>query len=55
MEQSTDEPSVSHPLPPTPIKYPDDFSSATYRLDPARQWHDGEPMTADDVIWSFGC
>ncbi len=49
MEQATDEPSVSHPLIADAYKYPDDFSSATYRLDPRAKWHDGKPITADDV------
>ncbi|ECF1136018.1 ABC transporter substrate-binding protein, partial [Salmonella enterica subsp. enterica serovar Goldcoast] len=53
MEQSIDEPSVSHPLVADAFKYPDDYSSATYRLDPRAKWHDGQPITVDDVIWSF--
>jgi microcin C transport system substrate-binding protein len=53
MEQSIEEPSVSHPLVADAFKYPDDFSSATYRLDPRARWHDGKPITVDDVIWSF--
>ncbi len=53
MEQSTDEPSVSHPLIADAYKYPDDYSSATYRLDPRAKWHDGKPITVDDVVWSF--
>lgn len=53
MEQSLDEPSASHALVAEAFKYPDDFSSATYRLDPRAKWHDGTPITTDDVIWSF--
>lgn len=53
MEQSIDEASVSHPLLAEAFKYPDDFSSATYRLDPRAKWHDGQPVTVEDVIWSF--
>jgi len=53
MEQSTDEPSVSHPLIAEAFKFPEDFSSATYRLDPRAKWHDGQPITVDDVVWSF--
>jgi microcin C transport system substrate-binding protein len=34
-------------------KYPDDFSSVSFRLNPKAKWHDGEPITVDDVIWSF--
>lgn len=53
MEQATDEGSVSHPLISDAYKHPDDYSSATYRLDPRAKWHDGKPITTDDVIWSF--
>jgi microcin C transport system substrate-binding protein len=53
MEQATDEASVSHPLIAEAFKYPEDFSSATYRLDPRARWHDGKPITVDDVVWSF--
>ena len=53
MEQSMDEPSVSHPLLAEAYKYPDDYSSATYRLDSRAKWHDGQPVTVEDVIWSF--
>ena len=35
------------------LKYPDDFSSVTYRLNPKARWHDGRPITAEDVVWSF--
>ena len=53
MEQATDEASVSHPLIADAYKYPDDFSSATYRIDQRAKWHDGTPVTVDDVVWSF--
>ncbi|MER9138404.1 extracellular solute-binding protein [Mesorhizobium sp. M0051] len=53
MEQATDEGSTSHPLIADAYKYPPDYSSATYRLDPRAKWHDGQPITVDDVIWSF--
>ena len=36
------------------VSYPDDFSSATYRLRAEAKWHDGQPITPDDVIFSFG-
>jgi microcin C transport system substrate-binding protein len=35
------------------VRYPADFSYVTYRVNPAAKWHDGEPITADDVVWSF--
>lgn len=53
MEQATDEGSVSHALIADAYKFPEDYSSATYRLDPRAKWHDGQPITTADVIWSF--
>jgi microcin C transport system substrate-binding protein len=53
MQQSTDEPGTSHPLIAEAFKYPANYSSATYRLNPNARWHDGQPITVDDVIWSF--
>jgi microcin C transport system substrate-binding protein len=35
------------------MKYPADFSSVTFRLRPEAHWHDGAPVTAEDVVWSF--
>ncbi|WP_416186674.1 extracellular solute-binding protein [Fulvimarina sp. 2208YS6-2-32] len=52
-EQSPDEPSTSHALIAEAMRYPADFSSVTYRLDPDAKWHDGQPITVEDVIWSF--
>jgi microcin C transport system substrate-binding protein len=53
MKQATDEPGVSHALIAEAFKFPDDYSSATYRLSPKARWHDGQPITPEDVIWSF--
>lgn len=53
MEQSTDEPSTSHPLLADAYRHPEDFSWAVYRLNPLAHWHDGKPITAEDVIWTF--
>jgi microcin C transport system substrate-binding protein len=53
MEQATDEASVSHPLVADAYRYPPDYSSATYRLDTRAKWHDGKPITVDDIVWSF--
>jgi microcin C transport system substrate-binding protein len=35
------------------VSYPDDFSSASYRLRAEAKWHDGSPITPADVIFSF--
>ncbi len=53
MQQSTDEPGTSHPLIAEAFTHPDDYSSATYRLNSKARWHDGEPISAEDVVWSF--
>lgn len=53
MQQSMDRPGTSHALIAEAFKYPDDYSSATYRINPEARWHDGKPITAEDVVWSF--
>ncbi len=35
------------------VKVPPDFSHVVYRLRSAARWHDGNPVTAEDVIFSF--
>ena len=35
------------------VRVAPDLTSVTYRLDPDARWHDGEPIDAEDVIWSF--
>ncbi len=35
------------------LRYPPDYSSATYKLRENAFWHDGVPITVADVIWSF--
>ena len=53
MAPSLDEISSQYGLLAESVSYPDDFSSVTYRLRPEARWHDGEPVTVEDVIWSF--
>lgn len=53
MQQSVDEAGTSHALVAEAFRFPDDYSSATYRLNPDARWHDGTPITADDVVWSL--
>jgi microcin C transport system substrate-binding protein len=53
MTRSLDEVSTEYGLLAEAATYPDDFSSATYRLRPEARWHDGQPVTAEDVIFSF--
>ncbi|MEL6947530.1 MAG: extracellular solute-binding protein [Pseudomonadota bacterium] len=53
MSQGVDEGAVSHALIAEAIKWPADYSSATVRLNPKARWHDGKPITAEDVKWSM--
>ena len=48
-----DEVSSEYGLIAEAVYYPDDFSLAAYRLRPEAKWHDGAPITPDDVIFSF--
>jgi microcin C transport system substrate-binding protein len=50
---SLDEPSAAYGLLAEAFSYPDDFSSVTFRLRPEARWHDGRPVTVEDVIFSF--
>jgi len=36
------------------VEVPNDLSYVTYELRPEARFHDGKPITADDVIFSFG-
>ena len=53
LDKSVDESSASYPMIAEAYKYPDDFSSATYKINAAAKWHDGTPITVEDVVWSF--
>ena len=50
---ASDEVATSYGMLADAAHYPDDFSSVTYRLRPEAKWHDGRPITTDDVIFSF--
>ena len=50
---SLDEASTSYGHLAEALSYPADFSSVTFRMDPEARWHDGQPVTAEDVVWSF--
>ena len=53
MTPSLDETSTSYGQLAEAFTYPDDFSSVTFRINPRAKWTDGEPVTAEDVVWSF--
>ncbi|PKR88483.1 hypothetical protein CXZ10_13845 [Pleomorphomonas diazotrophica] len=45
--------SATYPQLAEAARYPSDYAWVEYRLDPRARWQDGEPVTVDDVIWSF--
>jgi microcin C transport system substrate-binding protein len=53
MVSALDEVSTEYGLLAEAVNHPDDFSSATYRLRAQARWHDGKPVTPEDVIFSF--
>jgi microcin C transport system substrate-binding protein len=53
MTAALDEVSTEYGLLAEAVSYPEDFSAVTYRLRPQAKWHDGKPITPDDVIFSF--
>lgn len=50
---SLDEPSTQYALIAECASYPDDFSSVTFKLRPEAKFQDGQPITPEDVIFSF--
>ena len=50
---SLDEVSTQYGLLAEAMSYPADYSSVTYRLRKEAKWHDGQPVTPDDVIFSL--
>jgi microcin C transport system substrate-binding protein len=50
---SLDEPETSYGLLAEAVAYPEDFAWVKYRLRTDARWHDGKPVTAEDVIYSF--
>ena len=48
-----DEVSTEYGLLAEAVSYPPDYSSATYRLRANAKWHDGKPITPEDVVFSF--
>jgi microcin C transport system substrate-binding protein len=53
MADASDEVSTEYGLLADSVKYPADFSSVTYRLRADARWHDGRPVTVEDVIFSL--
>lgn len=53
MVSSPDEPSVEYCLVCEWVSHPEDFSSVTFKLREEARFHDGKPITVDDVIFSL--
>ena len=53
MSRVWDEPFTMYPLIAEKVDVPDDRSSATFTLNPKARFHDGTPITADDVLFSY--
>ena len=53
MDAATDEPDSYYGTLAELVSYPEDFSYVIYRLRSAARWHDGKPVTPEDVIFSF--
>ena len=51
--QAFDEVSTAYGLLAESVSHPEDRSYVIYRLRTAARWHDGKPVTPDDVIFSF--
>lgn len=53
MTGSLDELASDYGLLAEAMTFPDDYSSVSYRLREGATWHDGAPVTPDDVVFSF--
>ena len=53
MTSAFDEPSTEYGLVAEAVQHPDDFAWVTYRLRQGARFHDGKPMTSEDVVWSM--
>ncbi len=53
MTSSLDEVATEYGLLAEAVRHPPDFSTVTYRLRKEARWHDGKPVTPEDVVWTF--
>jgi microcin C transport system substrate-binding protein len=53
MAPALDEISTEYGLLAEAVSFPPDISSATYRLRAEARWHDGKPVTPEDVVFSL--
>lgn len=53
LTSSADEPLSEYGLLAETVTTPDDRSWVEFTLRPEARWHDGKPVTVEDVIWTF--
>ena len=53
MVNGGDEPFTMYGLIAESVEWPEDRSWVAFTLRPEARWHDGTPITVEDVIWSF--
>jgi len=53
LKSAEDEVTAAYGLLAEGVSYPDDISSATFRLRAEAKWADGAPVTPEDVVYSF--
>ncbi|MGB1271071.1 MAG: ABC transporter substrate-binding protein, partial [Endozoicomonas sp.] len=53
MVKAGDEPYTVYGLVADKIEYPENFQWVAYRIHPEARFHDGAPITADDVVYTF--
>ena len=53
MTGSADEPFTMYGLLAESAEWPEDRSWVIFTLRPEARWHDGKPVTVEDVIWTF--
>ena len=53
LTSALDEPSSEYGLIASGVKHAADYSTVTFKLRPQARFHDGSPITPEDVIWSL--
>jgi microcin C transport system substrate-binding protein len=53
LERSLDEVATEYGEIAEAVRHPDDYAWVEFRLRAEARWHDGRPITVEDVIWSF--
>ncbi len=53
LTRALDEPTTDYGLVASGVWYPEDRSRVVYRLRPEAKFHDGQPVTPADILWSM--